>query len=541
MKLLSLLILFTCINYAHWAPKGSQTVKRYDFNIITRDNVILDCTKFIPTAPKPKKGWPVMLYCHGYGDSKESELSTANDQAQFGYVTITYSMRGQGFSGGLSNLISTVEMKDLFQVVDYIKKEPFADSSKILILGASQGGIIPFMAACNGLKVLSVISDLASPEFASSWIENGSIKMTFFWSVDYDSSIVRYDNEVDKLRDWALSNEKSAWDSLAYNLPIGRDYLNLVSQCKIPVLITNAWQDRFFNATGMIKAASLLKVPFMEYIGAVDGHGSDTSTNENNFTSGWDNNWMQYWLNSSLNARKDSLIYQFASSHFPRINNVWSFSHFSSRVWPPENYSPMNLYFHTDGKLSELTDSAGNDSTGFGNYITDTSLTMRQAINVSFKGELFNSAFKKDIREFETDPLTTELQFTGVPKLHLYYSSTAEVCQYNLQIWEVTPRGESYFVTRINYTDRHYVPGQIKNQIIDGPAYSHIFMKGDRIRVVFTNLDNQPDDAFLAQSPYVLPVLENGYNTIYSGKDKQSYLELPVHAVVNIISEGKIK
>jgi len=541
MKILTILILSNLAIFAQWAPKGNQPVKRYDFKIITRDNILLDCTKFTPITPKPKSGWPVMLYCHGYGDSKESELATAADQAQFGYVTFSYSMRGQGNSGGLSNLISTVEMKDLLQIVDYIKKDPLADSSKIIILGASQGGIIPFMAACNGLNVLTVMSDLASPEFASSWIENGSVKMTFIWSVDYDSSIVRYDNNVVKLRNWVLSKASSDWDSLAKNLPCGRDFLNKVSQCKTPVLITNAWQDRFFDASGMIKATSLLKVPFMEYIGAVDGHGSDTSLNENNFTSSWDNNWIQYWLNIFRTHLTDSSTYQFASSHFPRINNMWSFSHFSSPVWPPDNYTKLKLYFHSDGKLNEKPGNSPTDTSGFRNYVVESSLTMRQAINVSFKGDLFNSGFKKDIIKFETEPLKTNLQLTGIPKLNLFYSSTTDVCQYNVQIWEVKPGGEPYFVTRVNYTDRHNVSGQIKNQVINGPAYSHIFMKGDRIRVIFTNLDTQPNDSFLSSNPYVLPVLKNGYNTIYSGQDNQSYLDLPVYFSNDLVLEGKIK
>ena len=541
MKLLTILILSTMSIFAQGIQKGKPIVKRYDFHIITRDNVFLDCTKFVPTAPKPKDGWPVMLYCHGYGDSKESELSTASDQAQFGYITFAYSMRGQGFSKGLSNLISTVEMKDLFQVVDYIKKDPYADSTKIVILGASQGGIIPFMAACNGLQVLTVMTDLGTPDFASNWIVNGSIKMTFFWTVDYDTSIVRYSKNVDNLRDWALSKEINDWDSLVTNLPIDRDYMDKVSQCSVPVLFTNAWQDRFFNANGMLQATQMLKAPFMAYIGAVDGHGADTSTSENNFTSSWDNNWIKFWLNPTHTGMPDTSIYQFASSRLPKINGEWSFSHFSSKVWPPENYLPVKLYFHRGGKLDTLPGGSNIDSSGFRNNVSDRAFTMRQAVNVSFKGELFDSKVKKDILEFETEPLKADLHLTGVPKLNFFYSSSADVCQFNAQIWEVTPKGDSAFVTRINYTDRHYKPGQIMNKEIIGAAYSHIFHKGDRIRVIFTNLDTQPYDLFLSSNPYVLPVLKNSLNKIYSGADRQSYIELPVHNTNGIISEGKVK
>ena len=217
-------------------------------------------------------------------------------------------------------------MNDLFQIIDYIKQDTSADSSCIAIFGASQGGIIPFMAACNGVRVSTVMSDLASPEFASSWIENGSIKVTFLFSINYDSSVVRYTDDVINLRRWTLSKENDKWDSLTYFLPRGRDYLDKVSLCKIPVLITNAWQDKYFNASGMIKATKLLTVPFMAYFGAVDGHGADTTYGENNFLSDYDNDWEIYWLNNFEPASEDSIKYQYASSHYPIINNHWSFS-----------------------------------------------------------------------------------------------------------------------------------------------------------------------------------------------------------------------
>jgi predicted acyl esterase len=493
-----------------------------------KDSVLIDCTKFIPEEKRPAKGWPVIMFCHGFSESKETEVPDAMDQAQFGYYTFVYTMRGQGHSGGLSNLISTVEMNDLLQVLDYIKQDTSADSSCIAIFGASQGGIIPFMAVCNGARVSMVMSDLASPEFASSWIENGSIKITFFFSINYDSSVVRYTDDVQNLRRWALSKENDKWDSLAYFLSRGRDYLDKVPLCKIPVLITNAWQDKYFNAAGMIKAAKMLKVPFMAYFGAVDGHGADTSYDENSFLSVYDNAWEEYWLNNFDPSMADSIKYQYASSHYPSVNNNWSFSHYTSKDWPPANLAPLTLYFHPAGKLLDIPNKTLNDTAGFWNDLIDTSFTMQQAINTSFRGEFFNKRFSKNTLVFETDPLTNDYQLIGAPKIRLFYSSTADVCQYNVQIWEVKPGSETRFVTRINYTDRNYKPGAIKDQIVEGAAYSHLFQQGNKIRIVFTNLDTQPADSFLTTNPYVLPILKKSYNTIYMGQSYPSFIEFPV-------------
>jgi predicted acyl esterase len=528
---LAAIFLIICLTgrlYSQDNQLSLDTIKRYDFKIMMRDGVLIDCAKFIPADNKPVKGWPIVVFCHGFSDSKEIEAPDARDQAEFGYYTFVYSMRGQGFSGGLSNLISTVEMNDLFEVINYIKQDPAVDSSRIAVFGASQGGIIPFMAACNGIKVTTVMSDLASPEFASSWIENGCIKVTFLFSIDYDSSLVRYTNEVKNLRRWVLSKETDKWDSLGYFVPKKRDFLDKVHLCKIPVLITNAWQDRFFNATGMIKASKLLKVPFMAYFGAVDGHGADTSYMENNYITDYDNKWERYWLNNMLKGYLKTPKYQYASSHFPKVRNNWSFTHFESKVWPPEGLEPLRLYFNSGGKLSKNTGNISQDTVGFWNDLIDTSFTMQQAINTSFRGDFFNKRFSKNSIIFESDPLTHDYQMIGVPKVKLFYSSNADVCQYNVQLWEVKPGADTCFVTRVNYTDRHYEPGVIKEQLVEGAAYSHIFQQGDKIRVVITNLDTQPADSFLTTNPYVLPVLKKSYNTVLIGDLFPSYIEMPV-------------
>jgi predicted acyl esterase len=293
-------------------------------------------------------------------------------------------------------------------------------------------------------------------------------------------------------------------------------------------LITNAWQDKFFNAAGMIKAIKLLKAPFMAYFGAVAGHGADSSYEENNFLSNYDNNWEDYWLNNLNTIKLDSAKYQYASSHYPKHNNIWSFSHFIANEWPPPNLYPLILYVNQGGKLLDIPDNSLIDTVGFWNDIKDSGFTMQQAINTSFKGDFFNKRFTKNTIVFESGPLSNDYQMIGSPSVKLFYSSTANVCQFNIQIWEVNPGSDTDFVTRINYTDRHYKPGIIKENIINGPEYSHIFQKGNRILVVITNLDTQPADSFLTSNPYVLPVLKKAYNTIYMGHLYPSYIKLPV-------------
>ena len=106
---------------AHLLPSNvdnSIPVVRTDFTITVRDGIVMDCLKFVPEGAAPQGGWPTVIMVHGYGDNKETLAEFCRLQAEYGYYTMTYSVRGQGLSGGVSNLISIIEADDLIDRED---------------------------------------------------------------------------------------------------------------------------------------------------------------------------------------------------------------------------------------------------------------------------------------------------------------------------------------------------------------------------------------------------------------------------------------
>jgi predicted acyl esterase len=527
--LLIILLLIIIIHNAHGQTSSNSLlpVSKTDFKLTLKDGIILDCTKFIPNTSNTG-GFPAVIFLHGFGGSKNDVIPFAENLAKKDYYTFAFSMRGQGNSTGLSNLISRTEMNDLEQVIEYVRNEQSVNKDKIALMGSSQGGILSFMAACSGVNVQCAVSDLSSPEFASSWIENGSVKITLFWSLNYDSSIVRYSREVKNYRRWILSDRKDKWDSLSNYLPEYRDFLLKVKNLNTPVLFANAWQDKFFNTLGVIKASYLLNAPFKMYFGEIPGHGSDTVESETQFHSQNIEKWLDYWLYGIDNGILNGDRFTYTSSSHPIVFNHWTYTSYSSGSWPPEGVVNKRLYFSPGEKLTAEPNVSPNDTISFLNDVRDKSLTMEEAINSDFTGYSFKTKFNKTFTYFETDPLKSDVQFIGTPSLNLVYSSTADICQFNFQIWEVQPNGEMNFVTRINYTDRYYYHNLIKQKWMNGISYSHVFKKGYRIRIYLTNLDNGPTDSFLGTNPFVLPVLKRARNYIYMSKENPSYIELPV-------------
>jgi predicted acyl esterase len=519
-----------------WTPKfllpnyrdaALDSVVRYDFTVSMLDGIDMDCLKYVPVAMPPEGGWPTVIMVHGYGDNKETLAGFCKAQAEYGYYTMTYSVRGQGHSGGLSNLISNIEMNDLLEIIKYVRSDLASgvNPDRILIMGGSQGGLLPFMAACNGAPVKTIISALAPPNFASSWIENGSIKMTLLWTVEYTPDTARYTPVVDRMSDWIYANNKDKWDSLAYWLPIGRDFMKQVQNIKIPMLLETSWQDKFFNPDGLIQALALMNAPFSSYIGAVQGHGGDHSATEDIWHMNYFNDWFFHWLfgidNGILNKP-----YQYASTTLPYLVNKWSFVHDSLAVPYSDVTTNLRLYFNPNGRLKTIPGPTKSDRDILYNRVGN--LTMKRAVDEEFKGRYFNRRFKKAELKYVSGPLPYSYKWLGTPVINMQYRSTCNVfCQYNFQIYEITPDGKEYFITRVNYTDRNYVQGTKRIANFKGQAHSHLFQAGNRIKIILTNLDTTPtDSSFLATNPFVLPVLINGRNLLFLNMN--SYIDIPV-------------
>ena len=526
-------------NLNSWTPSyilpsatndANLVVNRTDFTITLRDGVIIDCLKYVPEGQAPAGGWLTVIMHHGYGDNKETLADFCRAQAEYGYYTMTFSVRGQGLSTGQSNLISTLEADDLIEIVNWVKADSVNGSnpSKILIMGGSQGGAVPMIAASRGMIVAGIINSVAPPDFASSWIENGSVKMTFLWTIDYTPDTARYNSQVTRMRTWVTTETKANWDSLAYWLPRDRDFVTGLSSITTPLLVEAAWQDKFFNADGWMRNIDkITNAPMSSYLGAVRGHGSDVSTVEDVWHMDWFNNFFYQTLWGMQTPIFTQAKYQYASTRFPVVNNQYfTFSHDSSATLLRNASVPMRLYMNKNGVL-KTTVQSGNNNVTLPNRITN-GYTLQQAINEEFTGSNFTSKFKKDSVKFLSSALTTNLEWTGAPVIKLDYKSAAQTfCQFNYQIYEVLPSGERRFINRANFTDRNYTKGQRRQVTFRGHAHSHVFSAGSKILIIITNLDKAHTDVeFFGTNPFVLPVMKNGDHTVYLSSN--SYIEFPI-------------
>src|SRR5215207_192877 len=114
------------------------------------DAVELDTTLYLPAGDQPA---PAVVLAHGFGGSKQSVASDAEDLAGRGYVVLTYSARGFGTSTGEIGLNDPrYEIADLSTLVDLLadrdEVELDADGDpRVGVAGGSYGGAVSLLGA----------------------------------------------------------------------------------------------------------------------------------------------------------------------------------------------------------------------------------------------------------------------------------------------------------------------------------------------------------------------------------------------------------
>ncbi|MFZ4591308.1 MAG: alpha/beta fold hydrolase [Ignavibacteria bacterium] len=515
--------------------RGDKPTAQTDFTLTMTDGTIIDCTQFTATGTPPSGGWPAMVFCHGFGGNKDEVMTDADDLSSNGYFTICYSMRGQGESTGLTNLISTTEMNDFVAIVNYVKAQSGINANKVGAIGASQGGTIPLMASCNYPGLLRcVISDVGTPELGTDWITNNSVKMSLLWSLSYDNTIARYNNQVTAYRNWILEDTPAKMDSLNFYMPLNRVYYNKIVQNTTPVFVSTVWQDKFFSTYPYLRNIYSFANPYRFYMGTFDAHGADANTNEGNFHDDGITNWMDYYLGGVANGAPDSVRFTYASSSYPRGTSGWTWRRFNTNTWPPAGVNDVKFYLHPNGVINNKVHTTLPDTVNLLNNVIDPTLTMTEAVNYEFTGTVFNTKFGKTQLTFETNPLAADARMIGTPYINLHYIPSTNIAQFNVQFYEIKAGTTPFLIGRANYTDRKLTPGALKQLAFFGTSFSHIFQAGSKIRVVITNLDNIAADPFLRTNPFVLPSLKRANNRIYTNATNPSYVQLPLINYIDV-------
>ncbi|WP_406040244.1 alpha/beta fold hydrolase [Micromonospora sp. NBC_00898] len=125
--------------------------------------VDLDTTLYLPDGASADRKVPAVLLAHGFGGTKESVRSDAEDLVEHGYAVLTWTARGFGRSGGEIHLDSPdYEVRDAQRLLDRLAARPdirtdAAGDPRVGVVGGSYGGGLALLLAAQDPRVDAIV------------------------------------------------------------------------------------------------------------------------------------------------------------------------------------------------------------------------------------------------------------------------------------------------------------------------------------------------------------------------------------------------
>ncbi|TDC49288.1 alpha/beta fold hydrolase [Micromonospora sp. KC207] len=153
-----------------WAARPGEAGFRTEPAMITvrsgptgDEPVDLDTTFYLPDGASADRRVPAVLLAHGFGGTKESVRSDAEELTGQGYAVLTWTARGFGRSGGQIHLDSPEhEVRDAERLLDWLAARPevrtdAAGDPRVGVVGGSYGGGLALLLAAQDKRVDAIV------------------------------------------------------------------------------------------------------------------------------------------------------------------------------------------------------------------------------------------------------------------------------------------------------------------------------------------------------------------------------------------------
>ncbi|MGN9810589.1 alpha/beta fold hydrolase [Micromonospora sp. BQ11] len=142
--------------------------------------VDLDTTLYLPEGASAGEKVPAVLLAHGFGGTKESVRSDAEEFAGRGYAVLTWTARGFGRSGGQIHLDDPdYEVRDAERLLDWLAARPeirtdAAGDPTVGVVGGSYGGGLALLLAAQDERVDAIVPMITWNDLSRAFLPESS-------------------------------------------------------------------------------------------------------------------------------------------------------------------------------------------------------------------------------------------------------------------------------------------------------------------------------------------------------------------------------
>ncbi|MBF9129121.1 alpha/beta fold hydrolase [Plantactinospora sp. S1510] len=173
-------LLAALVGWAVWPERTAYSTTDAMVTVRSGPNgdqpVDLDTTFYLPEGASAARPVPAVLLAHGFGGTKRSVSSDAEDLADLGYAVLTYTARGFGRSGGQIHLDNPdYEVRDASRLLDWLAQRPdirtdAAGDPRVGVVGGSYGGGLALLLAAQDPRVDAIVPMITWHDLARSFL-----------------------------------------------------------------------------------------------------------------------------------------------------------------------------------------------------------------------------------------------------------------------------------------------------------------------------------------------------------------------------------
>lgn len=356
----------------------AQTV--VDTLLVMDDGARIDALYVLPASPPPPNGYPGILLVHGFAGSKNNNRATALAYARAGYASTAYSVRGQGNSEGLFTFFAAPRiLDDLRAALRFTRTLRGVDSSRVAVVGGSQGGLHAWNAAAYDMGARCVVSMIANGRFDENFLENEALNWTF--AAATMTTDVRFEAAVSTM--FRQAREGGDFSVLG---PFLREQSTVKHESSVttPTAMLISYYDGFFNQNAALRQFAAIPATkrIVLYPG---GHDFPSDPRQNGLVRTFIDRWLAYWLKddaavADVVAADSALVFFDAGTGLPR-----AYAAADSTQWlgggdmPQPGMQRMDFYFASNGLSSAAPAARGERSIPYINVLGSTPISFRSA------------------------------------------------------------------------------------------------------------------------------------------------------------------
>jgi ABC-2 type transport system ATP-binding protein len=180
----ALVVLVAAVAWAAWPSSPPYRVSDQVLTVRSGpagdEPVALDTRLYLPERATAGSRVPAVLLAHGFGGSKDSVRTDAEDLAERGYAVLTWTARGFGRSGGRIHLNHPdYEVRDAQRLLDWLAGRPEVRADgpgdpRVGVVGGSYGGALALLLAARDRRVDAIVPMITWNDLARSFLPDAA-------------------------------------------------------------------------------------------------------------------------------------------------------------------------------------------------------------------------------------------------------------------------------------------------------------------------------------------------------------------------------